>query len=61
MQWYLKFNVDFFIDKNYPDSIFRYDFYIKKIDYFIEIAGLIGEIDGYDEKMIMKKMNLVRK
>lgn len=48
---------DLLIDGIYPNSKLRYDFYIKSLDLYIEIAGLSG-IDWYDEKMDYKKNNM---
>lgn len=50
----LKENVDFLIENHYPNSSLKYDFYIKDIDLYVEIAGMMCN-ESYKEKMILKK------
>lgn len=45
---------DFYIDKNYPNSNMRYDFYFHKLGLYIEIAGLAGNAE-YDKGIDLKK------
>jgi len=43
-------NIEYKIDKKYPTSNYRYDFYIIEKDIYVEIAGLM-HIKEYFEKM----------
>lgn len=45
---------DIEIDKCYPNSKLRYDFYIKPLGIYVEIAGM-NDLDWYKEKMNLKK------
>ena len=47
-------NIEFTLDKKYPNSKKRYDFYLPKYNYFIEIAGLT-HFEKYREKMEYKR------
>jgi len=45
--------IDFILDKTYPNSSLRYDFYLPELDMYIEIAGMMN-IKEYNEKMLRK-------
>ena len=60
-----KNNIDFIYEKNYPNSKFKYDFYLPEKDLFIEYYGMLdGKNDEnlderqkkYKEKMIIKNL-----
>lgn len=42
------------IGKRYPNSNYKYDFYLEDYDIYVEIAGMMNIIE-YSEKMKMKK------
>lgn len=48
-----KENIDFNIDKKYPNSSLRYDFYLFEKNIYVEIADMFDS-DGYLDKMISK-------
>lgn len=51
-------DIDFLIDNKYPgDTLKRYDFYIVKLDLYIEIAGYTDDID-YMENILDKTKNV---
>jgi hypothetical protein len=42
------------VDKKYPNSNFRYDFYLEEYDIYVEITGMLS-FPKYREKIEMKK------
>lgn len=52
-----KLNILFMLDKNYPNSNFRYDFFLPKINKYIEISPEYGKKFNtkYTEKINQKK------
>lgn len=54
-------DIEYKIDKKYPNSNYRYDFYITDKDIYVEIAGMM-HVPEYSEKMkdkIIKNENVV--
>lgn len=50
-------SIKFDMDKNYPNSSFRYDFYLTDFDVYIEICPLYGQVgqELYTERMDKKQ------
>ena len=51
----IKNNIKFELDNRYPDSNFRYDFYLVEYDIYVEIAPMYLTSESYALKMDKKK------
>jgi hypothetical protein len=50
--------IEFLLDKCYPNSSYRYDFYLIKYEVYIEIAGMM-KIESYKAKIEIKKEKFI--
>lgn len=48
-------NIEFLLDKRYPNSSMRYDFFVKETNEYIELCPMYNKDEEYRDKMIYKE------